>query len=231
MRRADRLFQIVNMMRRRRCITAAQLAERLEVSERTIYRDIRDLGRSGVVITGEAGVGYRLERGAELPALSFNSAELEALVLGVRMVERWADAELRASARGILDKVESVLPPSEQPKLRASALFAFSAPLPQAALRNLSRLRRATGEQRKVWLAYADGNERTSERVIRPLGLYFWGGTWTVGAYCELRTDFRNFRLDRIAGLKVLQERFDLLPPVTLEDYVRAMTQDRRRSS
>ncbi len=228
MRRADRLFQIVQLMRRKRLVTAAQLAERLEVSERTVYRDIRDLGRSGVVITGEAGVGYRLERGAELPPLTFNREELEALVLGVRMVESWGDAPLRASARAIVDKIESVLPVSEQPKLRASALFAMSAPAPEAALRNLTRLRRATAEQLKVKFAYEDKSARASERVIRPLGLYFWTDTWIVGSWCELRRDFRNFRLDRMKGLSVSKERFEHEPPVTLQDFVAAMTKDRR---
>lgn len=215
-------------MRRKRLVTAAQLAERLEVSERTVYRDIRDLGRSGVVITGEAGVGYRLERGAELPPLTFNRDELEALVLGVRMVESWGDAPLRASARSIFDKVEAVLPASEQPKLRASALFAMTGPAPEAAMRNLTRLRRATAEQLKVRFAYEDKNARGSERVVRPLGLWFWSGTWTVGAWCELRKDFRNFRLDRMKGLAVLKDRFELEPPVTLGDFVAAMTKDGR---
>ena len=142
--------------------------------------------------------------------------------------ERSGDAPLRASARSILEKVESVLPPSEQHRLQSSALFAMSSSLPEAALRNLSRLRQATAEQRKVRVTYADQATRKSERVIRPLGLYFWDNTWTVGAYCELRTDFRNFRLDRIASLKVLRDHFDLVPPVTLDDFIAAMTRDSR---
>jgi predicted DNA-binding transcriptional regulator YafY len=226
MRRADRLFQIVRLLQRKKCVTAAQLAERLEVSERTIYRDVQDLGRSGVAIEGEAGVGYRLARGFELPPLMFNHEEIEALVLGVRMVERWGDAALRASARSILDKVERVLPASEQPKLRATALFAMSSPVPEATLKNLGLLRKATNEQRKVAFSYIDQKSQGSKRVVRPLGLYFWGGVWTLGAYCELRVDFRNFRLDRIEKLRLHSERFELVPPVTLEDYVRAMTAD-----
>ncbi|MEE9264479.1 MAG: HTH domain-containing protein, partial [Vicinamibacteria bacterium] len=95
MRRADRLFQIVQMLRRRRLTTAAQLAERLEVSERTVYRDIRDLSASGVPILGEAGVGYRLGKDFDLPPLMFSGEEVQALVLGARMVESWGDSELR----------------------------------------------------------------------------------------------------------------------------------------
>ncbi|MDD9937193.1 MAG: YafY family protein [Myxococcales bacterium] len=226
MRRADRLFQIVQLLRSRRFLTAHQLAERLEVSERTIYRDIQDLGRSGVPILGEAGVGYRLDRGFDLPPLMFNLEEVEALVLGVRMVERWGDSDLRSSARSILDKVEAVLPEAERHKLHATALFAMSFDVPERALEHLRSLRKAIGELRKVELAYRDQKDSPSRRVIRPLGLYFWGKTWTVGAYCELREDFRNFRLDRIDQLRVLQDGFELSPPVTLEDYARAMTDD-----
>lgn len=226
MRRADRLFQIVRLLQRRKCVTAAQLAERLEVSQRTIYRDVQDLGRSGVSISGEAGVGYRLERGFELPPLMFNHEEIEALVLGVRMVERWGDAALRASARSIIDKVERVLPESEQAKLQATALFAMSSPVPEHALQHLAQLRKATAEQRKVAIHYKDEKEQASRRTVRPLGLYFWGGVWTLGAYCDLRRDFRNFRLDRIDRLRVMAERFELVPPVTLDDFVRAMTCD-----
>jgi predicted DNA-binding transcriptional regulator YafY len=226
MRRADRLFQIVRFLQRKRVTKGAQLAEHLEVSERTIYRDVQDLIASGVAIRGEAGVGYRLERGFELPPLMFNSEEIEALVLGVRMVERWSDPALRSSARSILDKVEKVLPESEQPKLRSTALFAFSDPLPAAMLKHLAALRKATAAQRKVAFGYVDQNMARSTRTVRPLGLYFWGGVWTLGAYCELRQDFRNFRLDRIDKLRVLTERFELVPPVTIDDFVRAMTRD-----
>lgn len=226
MRRADRLFQIVSLLQRRRFCTARQLAERLEVSERTIYRDVQDLVRSGVPILGEAGVGYRLDKGFDLPPLMFTLSEIEALVLGVRMVERWGDAELRDGAQAILDKVEAVLPERERHKLHATALFAMSTAVPEAALTHLKSLRRATADRHKVQVEYVDLKNARSQRVLRPLGLIFWGQVWTLGAWCELREDFRNFRLDRITGLTPLRDRFELTPPVTLEDYVRAMTRD-----
>lgn len=228
MRRADRLFQIVRLLQRRRVAKGAQLAAHLEVSERTVYRDIRDLVASGVAIRGEAGVGYRLERGFELPPLMFNPEELEALVLGVRMVQQWSDPALRASARSILDKVEKVLPEREQPRLRATALFPIAEPLPAAMLKHMAALRKATAAQRKVAFGYVDQNLARTRRTVRPLGLYFWGGAWTLAAYCELREDFRNFRLDRIDTPRLLAARFELAPPVTLDDFVRAMTRDER---
>jgi predicted DNA-binding transcriptional regulator YafY len=225
-RRADRLFEIIQSMRRQSLVRARDLSAALEVSERTIYRDIQDLIGSGVPVRGEAGVGYQLEHGFELPPLMFNHEEIEALVLGVRMVEQWSDPALRASARSILDKVERVLPVREQPKLKSTALFALSDPLPSAMLKHLGALRKATSEQRRIAFGYVDQNLQRSKRTVRPLGLYFWGGVWTLGAYCELREAFRNFRLDRIDAPRVLKDRFELVPPVTIDDFVRAMTSD-----
>jgi predicted DNA-binding transcriptional regulator YafY len=228
MRRADRLFQIVRLLQRKRVTKGAQLAEHLEVSERTIYRDVQDLIASGVAIRGEAGVGYVLDKGFELPPLMFNPEEIEALVLGVRMVEQWSDPALRSSARSILDKVEKVLLARGQPKLQATALFAISEPLPAAMLKHMAALRKATTAQRKVTFAYIDQNMARTKRTVRPLGLYFWGGVWTLAAWCELRDGFRNFRLDRIDKPKLLADHFELAPPVTIDDFVRAMTTDAR---
>jgi predicted DNA-binding transcriptional regulator YafY len=223
MRRADRLFQIVSLLRRRRFVTAAWLGERLEVSERTIYRDISDLARSGVPIEGAAGVGYRLGKDFELPPLMFNVEEIQALVLGARMVESWADDDLRMAARSVLDKVEAVLPPGSRAHLHETALFCLSLRMPDATRLLLGQLRRGIETRRKLALSYRDAGDRLSERVVRPLALYFWGPTWTLGAWCELRTDFRNFRVDRIDGLTLADETFELQPPVTLEDFIRAM--------
>ncbi len=226
MRRADRLFQIVSLLRRRRFTTAAWLGERLEVSERTIYRDIADLARSGVPVEGEAGVGYRLGKDFELPPLMFNVEEIHALVLGARMVESWADDELRQAARSAIDKVEAVLPPSSRSKVQDTALFALGLRLPAHARALLGPLRRAIDERRVLTLDYRDANEQVSARRVRPLALYFWGATWTLAAWCELRSDYRNFRVDRIAKASHDDERFELVSPVTLAEFVKAMTAD-----
>lgn len=226
MRRADRLFQIVSLLRRRRFTTAAWLAERLEVSERTIYRDVADLARSGVPVEGEAGVGYRLGKDFELPPLMFNVEEIRALVLGARMVESWADDDLRQAARSVLDKVEAVLPPGSRSKLQDTALFALGLRLPEHARVLLGPLRRAIDERRVLTLEYRDANEQLSARRVRPLALYFWGATWTLASWCELRVAYRNFRVDRIARVTLADERFELVSPVTLAEYIQAMTTD-----
>jgi predicted DNA-binding transcriptional regulator YafY len=223
MRRADRLFQIIQMLRHRRLTTAAQLAERLEVSERTIYRDMSDLSRSGVPVEGEAGVGYRLGKDFDLPPLMFDANEIQALVLGARMVEGWADDELRKAAASALEKVEAALPEPRRARLRETALFALAFRVPEDAREHLGLVRRAVELRRVVEVDYVDPTGRATTRRVRPLGLYFWGSTWTLGAWCELRENFRNFRVDRIARAELLDEVFELRNPVTLEAYVEAM--------
>ena len=177
---------------------------------------------SGVPISGEAGVGYQLAPDCDLPPLMFTQDEIEALVIGMRMVESWGDSELRASARGILDKVDAVVSQEGRRQLQGTALFSLSFGRGKLATQNLEELRRAVNARRKLSFEYEDGAGARSRRQVRPLGLYFWGQSWTLAAYCELRADFRNFRTDRVSSLEVLEERFELTPPCTLEDYVRA---------
>jgi biotin operon repressor len=137
MRRADRLFQLVQLLRLRRAATGRELAETLGVSLRTLYRDIRDLAHSGVPIRGEAGVGYRLDRGFELPPLTFSGAELEGLVLGARMVATWGDAELAGAVRSAMTKIEAVLPEGLRRVLLETALFAPDLPRTQEMSRDV----------------------------------------------------------------------------------------------
>lgn len=220
MRRADRLFQIVQRLRRRGAVvTAAALAEELEVSERTIYRDVSDLTASGVPITGEAGVGYRLPRGAfDLPPLMFTEEEIEALVLGARVVESWGDRALARAAQDVLAKVEAVLPPERRDRIADATLFALNMREQGAVGERLARLRAAVREQRKIELDYGDRFGQHTTRTVWPLGLFYWGATWTVGGYCEMRDGFRNFRLDRIARLDVAADCFPRTPGRTLQD-------------
>jgi predicted DNA-binding transcriptional regulator YafY len=207
MRRADRLFRIVQLLRRRKLTTAARLAEELEVSERTVYRDVADLIASGVPIRGEAGVGYALDRSFDLPPLMFDADELEALVLGARVVESWASPALARAARQVLAKIETVLPERLRAQLEAP-LLAPDFHVPSASLRELDTLRMAIRERRKVHLDYVDRSQATTARTVRPLGLVFWGQYWTLAAWCELRGDFRGFRLDRMQKLALTHERF-----------------------
>jgi predicted DNA-binding transcriptional regulator YafY len=207
-RRADRLFQLVQRLRRRRVTTAAQLAESLGVTVRTVYRDVQDLVGAGVPIRGEAGVGYALDRGFDLPPLMFDETEVEALVLGARVVKGWGDAALAGAADGVLAKVEAVLPRRLQQRMADSALHAvnFRESAPQRAA--LGALRGAIQSGVKVAFDYRDREGAGTWRTVRPLGLFYFGPVWSLGAWCELRLGFRTFRLDRISRLVVTGERF-----------------------
>jgi predicted DNA-binding transcriptional regulator YafY len=225
MRRADRLFAIVQYLRGRRLTTAAQLARWLEVSERTIYRDVADLAGSGVPIDGEAGVGYRIRAGFDLPPLMFTFDEIDALAMGARFVEAWASPKLATGARSALAKIAAALPSDKRVALESSPLFAPGVYDPQAGAR-LDALRQAIGERRFADLDYQDATARATRRRVRSLALYFWGDVWTLAAWCELRQDFRNFRLDRIADVSVALERYPDESGKRLEDFLRKMRAD-----
>ena len=191
MRRADRLFQLIQVLRRKPVVTAAYLARELEVSERTVYRDIRDLVGSGVPIEGEAGVGYTMRKGFDLPPLMFTEKEIEALVLGARVVQSWGDAELGKAASDALKRVEAALPERLRLQMDRTPLYAPGFHVRQDVMARLSELRAAIDGSRKVAMAYIDVRDESTERTVRPLGLFFWGAIWSLEAWCELRQDFR----------------------------------------
>jgi len=206
MRRADRLFRLVEILRSKRLATGSWLAEQLGVSLRTLYRDIADLSLSGVPIEGEAGVGYRLRYRMDVPPLLFDPAELEALLVGSRMVQAWGDSDLAQAATAALAKIHNVLPEL----LRREAQQAqFFIPM-QTGDRphHLTELRRAVRKRRIVRMAYAREDGTASERMLWPLGLFFWGRNWTLIAWCLLRDGFRHFRVDRVQHLIVSDEIF-----------------------
>jgi predicted DNA-binding transcriptional regulator YafY len=229
LRRADRLFQVIQIMRRRPVVTAAAIADALEVSERTVYRDIRDLVASGVPIDGEAGVGYTLRRGFDLPPLMFTEAEIEAMVLGARVVMSWGDAALGKAAEDALARVEAAVPERLRTRIERTPLYAPGFHVRPEVVHAMATLRAAVDHRQKVWMAYTSASAEATERVVRPLGLFFWGHVWSLEAWCELRQDFRSFRLDRIEELDVRQERFEPEPGKTLDDFFRVMDADYRR--
>jgi predicted DNA-binding transcriptional regulator YafY len=225
-RRADRLFQIVQHLRLwRNGATARELAHKLAVSERTIYRDMQDLGRSGVPIEGEAGVGYIL-RGFDVPPLMFTREEIEALVIGARMVETWTTDQLSAAARQALAKIEAVLPERLRAELSKPRIYAIDLRAEQHVRVQLHAIRQAIAESRRIEFGYRkergqDSQERGehTRRCVQPLGLYFWGNVWTMASWCELRDDFRNFRLDRMTGVAA-GVPFEAKPGRTLDDFL-----------
>jgi predicted DNA-binding transcriptional regulator YafY len=227
MRRADRLFRIVQQLRGRRLTTAAQLAAGRGVSLRTVYRDVRDLSLSGVPVEGEAGVGYRLRPGFDVPPLMFTLSEIEALAVGARMVEAWGGPVLADGARTAIEKIVAALPPERRLAVERTRLYAPSFHVDGRAMQQLEAVREAIGARSVLRLDYRDSGGKPSERDVWPLALYYWGRTWTIGAWCETRKDFRNFRVDRIADIEALARRYPDEEGKRLADYVRAMQAER----
>ena len=205
MRRADRLFQIVQLLRGGRLTTAKTLSDKLEVSERTIYRDIADLIGSGVPIDGEAGVGYLMRAGYDLPPLMFTTAEITALVAGARLIRAWGGVAMAEAAQEALVKIDAFLPEEARDRAAAVPVHAMSMPEMNDELRwRIDALDAATEAHNRLRLSYADAEGAATERDVRPLGLWFWGKVWTLVGWCELRNDFRMFRIDRIKGMETL---------------------------
>lgn len=221
MRRADRLFQIVQYLRGGRLVTAANLAERLEVSERTIYRDIVDLQSTGVPIDGEAGIGYIMRSGFDLPPLMFTRDEIVALVTGARMVKAWGGTAMMAAAEEALVKIEAVLPEAERSRVGDTKIFSPSIGLAGQSRDLIDRCEQAIDAREIVALGYSDEDSATSKRNVHPLGLWFWGKVWTLVGWCELRDDFRMFRLDRISNLTLTGGVYKPEPERSLEEFSR----------
>ena len=222
MSRSGRLFLLMDAMRGyRRPVTAARLAEQLGVSERTIYRDIADMVSRGVPIDGEAGVGYILRPGFDLPPLMFNENEIEALLLGARIVQSWADPELAAAAATVMDKVAAVSPDGLRQQLELARLWAPADHAREPITIDQAALRHAIRDQRKIRFTYWDLDGRFSERVVRPLIMAFYGPVWVLAAWCELRKGFRVFRIDRMSAFSALETRFDAERGKTAQDFLK----------
>ena len=229
MRRADRLFMLVEKLRSGRLVTAQALADGLEVSERTIYRDIAHLIGAGVPIEGAAGLGYMMRAGYDLPPLMFSEEEIVALTAGLRIVQSFGGKTMGKGADSALDKISAVLPKDLQDRVDHVAIHAVpSGPLDPATREAIDTFEAATEANRRVHFSYRDEMGAGSDRTVRPLGLWFWGRVWTLVAWCELRQDFRMFRLDRIRDPELL-DVYQSLPGQGLEDFYAAELARRKR--
>ncbi len=209
MRRADRLFQIIQILRRSgRPVTAAAIAAELETSKRSVYRDIAALIGQRVPVRGEAGLGYVLEGGFDLPPLMLTSDEVEAAVLGAQWVEGHADADLARAARDLIAKIAVTVPENLRPLiLDAGARTAPGWKIPADGL-DVAQARAWIRSGRKIALVYRDNADRRTERVVWPIVIGYLDAVRTLIAWCELRQDFRDFRIDRVADATFLDERF-----------------------
>lgn len=224
MRRADRLFQIVQYLRAGRLLTAKILSERLEVSERTIYRDIADLQGSGVPIDGEAGIGYLMREGYDLPPLMFSREEISALMVGSRMVGAWGGVQMALAAETALGKIENVLPDDMRGKANATPVFAHDFQMPAKMRERFDLINESVQNREILAISYQDPSSQLTKRKIEPLGLYYWGKNWTVASWCALRNDFRSFRIDRILKIEKSGEKAKAVKGKTLHDYLKAQS-------
>ena len=219
MRKSERFFKLVTLLQgRRTAITAQVLAEILGVAMRTVYRDIQALVLSGVPIDGEAGVGYRLRAGFDLPPLMFKPEELTALLVGSRMVQAWTDPDLALAAKQAEAKILAVLTPQ---MLIGISRLPYRIPVykrPESATHHI--LRKACEARQKVAIEYRDMSAQVSKRRLWPLGMVGWGDHWTLLAWCEKRDAYRNFRFDRIQDISLLDEHYPQHAERNLEHYL-----------
>lgn len=224
MRRAERLIQITQYLRSRsRAVTAARIGDEFGICTRTVYRDLHALMDSGVPITGEAGVGYVIDKRFYLPPIAFDEAELEAIGLGISMVRQWTDARFGARAESAFAKINAVLPLERQGTL--AQITTFSLPVRGAPpwTVSFSDLRDCVAAGRAVTLDYADDEGRRTQRRVRPLALMFFSPVWLLAGWCEMRRDFRHFRLDRIAAM----EPGEPVPPEAGRDLTAYLAHER----
>lgn len=201
MRRTDRLFDLIQILRDGRLHTARDMADRLEVSTRTLWRDMATLIASGLPVEGERGVGYILREPITLPPLTLTEDETEALGLALRLLSDGADPGMAGAAARLSAKIMAALPASRVGRVDPP-VWIFPGTEAMAAARHLPELRRAIRQHAVLDLVYADQDGRETSRAVRPLVLEFWGRVWTLAAWCEMREDFRSFRVDRIDSLR-----------------------------
>lgn len=220
MHKSERLFQLVNCLRRRRyAVSAETLAAELGVSVRTIYRDIQDLQSQGVPIEGAAGVGYLLGNGS-LPPLMLTLGELQALLLGSKMVSHWTDPVFREQAENAIRKIEAVVPDSLKHALDDYPIMVASYDYDERCQQATRVVREAIEASQCVELDYQDVKGALSHRIIEPLGMVFWGGKWTLVAFCQLRQDYREFRIDRIVSASPYHSYFTTNDCKSMAHYV-----------
>lgn len=229
MNKFDRIIAILISLQTKRIVTAQSLADRFEVSLRTIYRDIRTLENAGVPIGAEAGVGYYIEKSYQLPPIMFEQEEAVSLVVGEKFVQQHADTQTATHYINAVHKVKSVLKSADKEYLdNLSEHIEVSPEMPvrrNSVQENwLLESQRGIAQSRVLALSYRSSYKREhTQRKIEPIGLYHYGGRWHLIAWCQLREAYRDFRLDRILNLEITDDRFNRYQRSSLQDYIQQM--------
>lgn len=221
--RAIRLFAILNELRSRRLpVSAETLAELLNVSIRTIYRDMATLQAMGAPVYGESRLGFQIENETFLPPLHFTSDELDAILIGMRMIQSRGDSKLSDAASRALNKIGSALPKDHEHLFLDSPFMVHYSKIDNQALEGkiLSELCEVVRIKERIEIKYVDVNSKESRRYVRPLGVTCFNSVWLFTAWCDSRDDFRNFRVDRIQSISRTGDKFNDKSGKSFKDYL-----------
>lgn len=229
MNRIDRLHAILTHLQSKKRVTAQEIADRFEISLRTVYRDVKALDESGVPVIGEAGSGYTIMEGYRLPPVMFTQEEAAALLLGGKLAAHMTDASVKKHFETALFKIKAVLRTTdkEQMDILADHIEIIRSRIPdeEAPSQHLTALQKAIADKRTIFIHYySNYNEEVSERIIEPIGLCHYSANWHLIGWCRLRNDYRDFRVSRIKRLQVKDEQYDISVHPSLQDYIQKMT-------
>lgn len=232
MNRIDRLHAILTHLQSKRRVTAQEIADRFNISLRTVYRDVKALDESGVPVIGEAGSGYSIMEGYRLPPVMFSQQEANALLLGGKLAEKLTDGSIKQHFDSALFKIKAVLRSSDKENLdnltNHIEVLRFRGPSDENDDSHLTALQQSIAEKRAIFIRYhSGGKEELSERVIEPIGLWYYSMYWHLIGWCRLRKDYRDFRVSRIQRLQVKDEIFDGSKHPTLHGYIESMKKDK----
>ena len=225
MNRIDRLHAILTHLQSKKKVTAQEMADRFNISLRTVYRDVKALDESGVPVIGEAGSGYSIMEGYRLPPVMFTQEEASALLLGGKLAEQFTDGSIRRHFNAALFKIKAVLRSSDKEYVDSLtehiAIVNRYAPDNDSPQQHLSNLQQAVVHKKVIHLRYqAHGKEEVTTREVEPIGLLHYGNAWHLIGWCRLRNDYRDFRLSRMLNLTLDEKTFNPCAHPSIWEYI-----------
>lgn len=226
MNRIDRLHAILTHLQSKKKVTAQEVADRFNISLRTVYRDVKALEESGVPVIGEAGSGYTIMEGYRLPPVMFTQEEASALLLGAKLTEHLTDESIKKHFNAALFKIKAVLRTSDKEhmdQLNDNIAVLSRLPADDSAGRYLVDLQKALGDKKEIRIRYQSGMDAVTDRTLEPIGLCHYGQAWHLIGWCHLRNGYRDFRVSRIQHLEILDKTFEPDSHPSLQEYLQTM--------